>query len=48
MTGKANKKALEHHGISPKTINRYNESVIGLFFKPDNDLEINRLKLLLT
>ncbi len=38
MTGKAIKKALEHHGISPKTINHYNESVIGLFFKPDNDL----------
>lgn len=35
MTGNAIKKILEHHNISPKTISHYDNSVIGLFFKPD-------------
>jgi len=38
MTGNAIKKILEHHNISPKTISHYDNSVIGLFFKPDHNL----------
>lgn len=38
MTGNEIKKTLEHHKISPKTIKHYHEDVVGLFFKPDNNL----------
>jgi site-specific recombinase XerD len=38
MTGNAIKKTLEHHNISPKTIRHYDNTVIGLFFKPDHNL----------
>ena len=38
MTGNAIKKTLEYHKISPKTIKHYGNNVIGLFFKPNNNL----------
>jgi site-specific recombinase XerD len=38
MTGNAIKKTLEYHNISPKTIRHYDNTVIGLFFKPDHNL----------
>ncbi len=38
MTGNAIKKTLEYHKISPKTIKHYGDIVVGLFFKPDNNL----------
>ncbi len=38
MTGNAIKKTLEYHNISPKTIRHYDNTVIGLFFKPEHNL----------
>ncbi len=38
MTGNAIKKTLEYHNISPKTITYYNNTVIGLVFNPDHNL----------
>ena len=38
MTGNAIKKALEYHGIAPRSVKHYNDHVVGLFFKTDEKL----------